>query len=298
MKRIGNYCLMFLFWFGALAQAETTGYIDTLKKIQSTGKIVIGYSETTLPFSYLNSTQKPIGYTVELCEKVVDRIKNTLKMPRLTIQYYPVTPQTRIPLIMNGTIDLECSTATHTLERQKIVEFSNTFYLANVRILTKAGSGIKELADLSGKTIVITAGSTADNYIKRYMQNYNKQIDIIYRTDDTKSFAALSADQAVAFITDDILLTSLSKNAGKSEEYLLVGTPIASAPYAIMLRKDNPEFKRIVDLHLVHIMQSKEMMRLYHKWFMQPIPPTGINIQQPISQALKAALADPTDDGI
>jgi glutamate/aspartate transport system substrate-binding protein len=275
--------------------AELTG---TMKKIKETGVVTIGYRESSIPFSYLDDKQRPIGYAIDLCNQVVGDIKKTLHMPNLQVKLNPVTSQTRIPLMTNGTVDLECGSTTNSLERQKQVSFSNSYYVTAVKILAKANAGIKSLADLDGKTVVTTTGTTSDRYIKEYMQNKNMSVKSVYGKDHAESFLMVDSDRADAFVMDDVLLAGLRANAKNPKAYAIVGEAISVEPYGIMMRKDGDQLKKVADATLTRLMKSGEATKLYNKWFTQPIPPKGINLQLPMSEELKAAFTQPTDKGI
>lgn len=275
--------------------AEFTG---TMKKIQETGVVTIGYRESSIPFSYLDDKQRPIGYAIDLCHQVVDDIKKTLHMPNLQVKLNPVTSQTRIPLMVNGTVDLECGSTTNSIERQKQVSFSNSYYVTAIKILAKANAGIKSLADLNGKTVVTTTGTTSDRYIKEYMQSKNMSVKSVYGKDHAESFLMVDSDRADAFVMDDVLLAGLRANAKNPKAYIIVGEAISVEPYGIMMRKGDDQLKKLADATLTRLMKSGEATKLYNQWFTQPIPPKGVNLQLPMSKELKAAFAQPTDKGI
>ncbi|GAB3260732.1 transporter substrate-binding domain-containing protein [Chitinimonas naiadis] len=282
--------------FAGAAQAEElTG---TLKKIADSGIITVGHRESSIPFSYLDANQKPVGYAMDLCTKVVDAVKKKLNKPSLITKLVPVTSQTRIPLMVNGTIDMECGSTTNSKERQKQVAFSDHYYVTAVRMLTKANAGIKSLDDLNGKAVVTTTGTTSDRYIKQNEQG--KQIDVknVYGKDHSESFLMVETGRASAFVMDDILLAGLIANYTNPKEFAIVGPALSVEPYGIMLRKDDPAFKKVVDDTLVGIYKSGEINKIYDKWFMQPIAPKNIVINLPMSDKLKEAIKNPNDVGI
>jgi glutamate/aspartate transport system substrate-binding protein len=295
MHKIFNYALLMS---ALVTTAHATELSGTMKKIKDTGVVTIGYRESSIPFSYLDDQQKPIGYAIDLCHEVVEDIKQTLHLPHLQVKLNPVTSQTRIPLMVNGTVDLECGSTTNSIERQKQVSFSHSYYVTAVKILAKADAGIKELADLAGKTVVTTTGTTSDRYIKEYMQDKNISIKSVYGKDHAESFLMVDSDRADAFVMDDVLLAGLRANAKNPKAYVIVGTALSVEPYGIMMRKNDSQLKKVADTTLARLMKSGEATRLYNKWFTQPIPPKGVNLQLPMSMELKAAFAQPTDKGI
>jgi glutamate/aspartate transport system substrate-binding protein len=278
----------------AMAQ-ELTG---TLKKIKDSGTITVGHRESSVPFSYLDDKQQPIGYSMELCSKVVDAVKAELKMPNLKVALQPVTSSNRIPLMQNGTIDLECGSTTNSVERQKQVAFGNSTFVINVTAAVKAKSGINSLADLNGKTISSTSGTTAVPLLKKYKRTENVDVKEIYGKDHAESFLLLADDRVAAFVMDDILLAGQIANSKAPADYKIIQESLRTEPYGIMLRKDDPAFKKVVDGTLAGLMKSGEIEKMYTKWFMSAIPPKNVNLNFPMSAALKAAFAAPNDKGV
>jgi glutamate/aspartate transport system substrate-binding protein len=274
---------------------ELTG---TLKKIKESGQITVGIRESSIPFSYLDNNQKPIGYSIDLCNKIIDSVKKKLKLSDLKVNYNPVTSQTRIPLIINGTIDLECGSTTNTIERQKQVDFSVAHFVTSVRMAVKANSGIKSLSDLDGKAVVTTSGTTSDRYVKQNEQGKNIDVKNVYGKDHAESFAILESGRADAFVLDDVLLAGLIARAKNPKEFIIVGPALSVEPYGIILRKDDPQFKKIVDDTLVSIFKSPQIETIYGKWFTSPIPPKDINLNLPISPKLREVFKNPSDKGI
>jgi glutamate/aspartate transport system substrate-binding protein len=282
--------------FALTTQAqELTG---TLKKIKDSGEITIGNRESSIPFSYLDDKQQPIGYSMDLCNKVVDAIKTTLKMPNLKVKYNPVTSQNRIPLVQNGTVDLECGSTTNSVDRQKQVSFGNTTFVTGIKMLVKANSGIKDIGDLNGKAVATTTGTTSDALIKASEKGKNIDVKNIYGKDHADSFLMVDSGRAAAFVMDDVLLAGLIANAKNPKDFMIVGESLRTEPYGIMIRKDDPQFKTLVDNTLTGLMKSGEINKIYDKWFMNPVPPRGININLPMSKELKDALANPNDKGV
>jgi glutamate/aspartate transport system substrate-binding protein len=274
---------------------ELTG---TLKKIKESGQITIGHRESSIPFSYLDANQKPIGYSMELCDKIVAAVKAELKMPDLKVAYNPVTSQNRIPLMQNGTIDLECGSTTNSVDRQKQVAFGDTTFVTGIRMLVKADSGIKDISQLNNKPVVTTTGTTSDALIKQSEKGKHVDVKNLYGKDHADSFLMVESGRAAAFVMDDVLLAGLIANAKNPKEFMIVGDPFRVEPYGIMLRKDDPQFKALVDKTLVGLMKSGEINKIYDKWFMSPIPPKGINMNLPMSPELKDAIAHPNDKGV
>ena len=283
--------------FALTAQAqELTG---TLKKIKDTGAITIGYRESSIPFSYLDDKQQPIGYAMDLCMKVVDAVKAELKMPNLKVNLQPVTSGNRIPQLQAGNIDMECGSTTNSVDRQKQVSFGPTYFVINVTAAVKKNSGIKTLADLNGKTISTTSGTTSVPLLKKYDKTANVEIKEIYGKDHAESFLLLGQDRVSAFVMDDILLAGQIANSEKPGDYMiLTGESLRTEPYSMMLRKDDPQFKALVDKTVGGVMKSGEIDKIYAKWFTSPIPPKGINMNFPETPAIKDAFKNPNDKGV
>ncbi len=294
LPKAGLALLAAAFMLSANAQ-ELTG---TLKKIKDSGTITIGNRESSIPFSYLDEKQQPIGYSMDLCAKIVDAIKAELKMPNLKVAYNPVTSQNRIPLMQNGTVDMECGSTTNSVEREKQVSFGVTTYVTGIKMMVKANSGIKDIAQLDGKAVVTTTGTTSDALIKASEKGKHIDVKNLYGKDHADSFLMVESGRAMAFVMDDVLLAGLIANAKNPKEFAIVGEPFRIEPYGIMIRKDDPEFKAIVDKTLIGLMKSGEINKIYDKWFMNPIPPKGVNLNLPMSKELKDAIANPNDKGV
>ncbi len=271
----------------------------TLKKIKDTGAITIGYRESSIPFSYLDDKQQPIGYAMDLCMKVVDAVKAELKMPNLKVNLQPVTSGNRIPQLQAGNIDMECGSTTNSVDRQKQVSFGPTYFVINVTAAVKKNSGIKTLADLNGKTISTTSGTTSVPLLKKYDKTANVEIKEIYGKDHAESFLLLSQDRVSAFVMDDILLAGQIANSDKPGDYMILsGESLRTEPYSMMLRKDDPQFKALVDKTVGNVMKSGEIDKIYAKWFTSPIPPKGVNMNFPETPAIKDAFKNPNDKGV
>lgn len=275
--------------------AELTG---TLKKVKDTGSITVGYRESSIPFSYLDNNGKPIGYAMELCGKVVDAVKADLKMPNLKVNYAPVTSSNRIPLLENGTIDLECGSTTNSVARQKQVSFGPSYFVINVTAAVKKDSGINDFAQLAGKNIVTTSGTTAVPLLKKYEKTKDMEFKEIYGKDHAESFLLMADGRAAAFVMDDILLAGQIANSKDPAAYKILPGSLRQEPYSMMLRKDDPEFKALVDKTIGAVMTSGEINKIYAKWFTSPIPPKGINLNFPETPAIKEAFAHPNDKGV
>jgi len=270
----------------------------TLKKIKDTGSITIGHRESSIPFSYLDDKQQPVGYAMDLCAKIVDAVKTQLAMPNLKVAFQPVTSANRIPLLQNGTIDIECGSTTNSVERQKTVSFGPTYFVINVTAAVKKNSGIKSLADLNGKTISTTSGTTAVPLLKQYEKTKSADIKEIYGKDHAESFLLLAQDRVSAFVMDDVLLAGQIANSQNPGEYMIIKESLRTEPYSMMLRKDDPQFKALVDKTITGVMKSGEVNRIYAKWFLNAIPPKGVNMSFEESQALREAFANPNDKGV
>jgi len=280
---------------GPAAAAELTG---TLKKIKDTGVIKIGHRDASVPFSYLDDKQKPIGYGVDICLKIADKIKAELKMPNLKVEFVPVTSQTRIPILTGGNIDIECGSTTNSVERQKQVDFAPTYFVTGTKIIVKKSSGIKGYDDLKGKTVVFTQGTTNERAMKAYNDAKKLDIKFIPSKDHAESFLAVQTGRAAAFPMDDILLYGLKAGAKNPDDFVVVGEFLSDDPYAIMMRRDDPAFKKVVDDAVKGIYKSGEINKIYTKWFQSKIPPKGINLNFPMSDGLKEAIKNPNNTGV
>jgi glutamate/aspartate transport system substrate-binding protein len=297
MKLLGRcaVALVALIIGTALCAQELTG---TLKKAKDTGAFTLGYRESSIPFSYLDDKQQPIGYAMDLCMKVFDAVKTELKMPNLKLNLQSVSSSNRIPLLQNGTIDLECGSTTNSVDRQKQVAFGPTYFVINVSAAVKKSSGIKSMADLAGKTISTTSGTTAVPLLKQYEKTKNADIREIYGKDHAESFLLLTQDRVSAFVMDDILLAGQIANSSNPGEYMILPESLRTEPYSMMLRKDDPQFKALVDKTIDGVMKSGEINKIYAKWFTSPIPPKNVNLNFPETAAIKEAFANPNDKGI
>lgn len=278
------------------AQANAEELTGTLKNIKETGAITLGFRDSSIPFSYLDDNQKPIGFAMDICYKIVDAVKKELKLDKLEVKLNPVTSSTRIPLLANGTIDLECGSTTNNAERQKQISFTNTHFLTASRFVSKKSSKINSIDDLKGKPVVSTAGTTNIKQLTEANAARNLGVNIIPAKDHAEAFLMVETDRAVAFVMDDILLASLVAGSKEPGAYAISKDAFSKPePYGIMLRKDDPAFKKVVDGATAALYTSGEGSKLYDKWFMQKIPPKGLNLNAPISAELKHEFAKPSD---
>jgi glutamate/aspartate transport system substrate-binding protein len=280
-----NYLLAGL--CGALtlvSAAQAEDLTGTLKKIKDSGTITMGVRDSSIPFSYLDDKQQYIGYSIDICNKIATAVQKELGMVEMKRNYQPVTSATRIPLMANGTIDLECGSTTNNTERQKQVAFAPTTFVTANRILYKKGSGIKVLADLKGKTIVSTAGTSNIKQITILNTDQNLGMNILSAKDHAEAFLMVETDRAAAFAMDDVLLASLAATSKTPNAFEISKEALSVEPYGIMAA-------------VVSLMSSGELVQIYNKWFLTPIPPTGVNLNVPMSEQLKAVIAKPTDSG-
>lgn len=269
----------------------------TLNKVEQTGLITLGYRVGSVPFSYLDEKLNPIGYSMDLCYKIVDAVKVRLRLRNLQVKLFPVTAATRIPLVVNGTVDLECGVTTNTLERQKSQAFSVTTYVAVSRVLAKKSSNIQTLSDLQGEPVASTVGTTSIRYLNEVNLAQKLDMKIVAGLDDAESFQMVQTDRAIAYVMDDVLLRSLVAGAKNPAEFSISTESLTIEPYGIPMIKGDPVFKQLVDDVLIGLFRSGDIQNIYNKWFQSPIPPKGINLQLPMSTALKRAIAAPTDNG-
>jgi glutamate/aspartate transport system substrate-binding protein len=270
----------------------------TLAKVKASGAITIGYRESSFGFSYLDSDLKPVGYSIEICKRIVEAMKAELKMPAIELRWQAVTSANRIPLVTNGTVDIECGSTTNLVERQKQVAFSPDIFRYNVRMLVKADSGIKSIADLQGKTVVTTTGTTSFRLLRDADKGRNLEVNNLAGKDHTDSFLLVESGRAQAFVLDDILLAGQIANARHPKDFIITGESLRTENQALMFRKDDPQMKALVDRVVGGMMKSGEMEKLYHQWFMSPIPPRNINIDYPLNAETKDAFANPSSKGI
>ncbi|MEX3923457.1 transporter substrate-binding domain-containing protein [Paraburkholderia sp. BR10936] len=285
----------------------------TLRKIRDTGTIVIGVREATVPFSYMAGGEHATGYSYEITQRIVENVRETLKLPELRVRELVVTPQNRITLVQNGTIDLECSTTTHTRERENDVAFSNSIFEYGVRMLVKRGSPVKDFGDLAGRTVVTTAGTSEERLLRRWNMDRAMNMRIVVAKTHGDCVEAVRSGRAVAFVMDEPLLHAAlatgymasetpgapvaqsARTRNDAHAFAIVGRPARSEVYGCMFRRGDTAFKRIADDTIAKMERSGEALALYRRWFESPIPPAGVNLDYPISEPMKALFADPND---
>lgn len=281
---------------GSVQAQAPNGLPPTLAKIRATGVVALAHREASVPFSYLDENKRPVGYAMDLCLRVVEAIRRELKLPNLRVEYVPVAAAERLPAIQSGKADLECGNTTNTAERRKSVAFSITHYFAGGRLLVKTGSGIRRLPDLREGAVVTTRGSTHAKAVQGQIERgILQRVRLLEVKDANEALAALEDGRAQAFLFDDIVLYSLRANHPKPESFEIVGEFASVEPLAVMLRRDDPEFKRLVDFTLTRVMIDGDIRAIYRKWFESPIPPRGINLQVPMNVLMRDQIRFPTD---
>ncbi|HEX7194873.1 MAG TPA: glutamate/aspartate ABC transporter substrate-binding protein [Chthoniobacterales bacterium] len=279
----------------ARAEEELTG---TLKKIKDAGSISLGHRESSIPFSYYDDKNQVVGYSHEMLLLVVDAVKKKLNTPNLKVNLIPITSQNRIPLIQNGTIDIEAGSTTNNLERQQQANFSDSIFVIGTRLLVKKDSGIKDFPDLKGKNVVVTAGTTSERLIREMNEKNNMGMNIISAKDHGESFLTLQSGRAAAFMLDDALLAGERAKARKPDDFIIVGTPQSKEAYGMMMRKGDDQFKKLADEAIAKAETSGVAEKLYQKWFQSPIPPKGLNLDLPLSEDMKALFKSPNDKAL
>jgi glutamate/aspartate transport system substrate-binding protein len=273
-------------------QAQTT---DTLKKIKDSASASMGVRESSSPLSYTLGDNKFAGFHVEVCQRVLADIQKAQGVAKLDIKYVPVTSQNRIPLVQNGTVDIECGSTTNNATRQKDVAFAVTTYVEEVRIAVKANSGISSIAQLNGKKVATTTGTTSVQHLRKHERGANINFDEVFGKDHADSFLLLESGRADAFVMDGALLAGNIAKSKNPADFKIVGEVLSVEPIAIMIRRDDPAFKKAVDDSIKAMMSSGEIAKLYDKWFMQPIPPTNTKVGLALGDTTKQAWAAPND---
>jgi glutamate/aspartate transport system substrate-binding protein len=278
-----------------LSAQELTG---TLKKVKETGSITVGHRDASIPFSYYDDKQQPVGFAMDICAAIVDAVKTELKLPKIDVKYQLVTSANRIPLMANGTIDLECGSTTNNVDRQKQVGFTNTHFLTASRFVSKKANKLDKIDDLKGKTVVSTSGTTNIKQLNDVNNDKKLGINVVPANGHAEAFLMVETDRAVAFVMDDILLASLAASSKTPDAYTISSDAFSlPEPYGIMVRREDPDFKKVADAATAKLYQSPEIAKIYTKWFESPIPPKGLNLKLPMSAGLKKAFANPTDSG-
>lgn len=266
-----------------------------MHKLRTTGVISLGYRASSPPFSYVDAQLKPTGFTVALCEKVVDALRKLPGLATLEVRPVPVSSATRLPLVANGTVDLECGITTNNAERQRQVSFSTTIFVAESRVLSKRGAAYDTLDELRGQPVVSTIGTTSIQYLQAENRQRGLNLKILGGVDDVESFRIVDSGRAVAFAMDDVILRSLLATAANAAQYVVSPHSLSVEPYGIGLPRNDPGFKRLVDEVIVGLFRSGEFDALYRRWFQSPIAPNGLNLNLPMSAALKRLTKQPND---
>ncbi|ETT03540.1 MULTISPECIES: amino acid ABC transporter substrate-binding protein [Providencia] len=283
---------------GATCAVQAEELNGTLKKIKDNGVIVVGHRESSVPFSYYDNNQKVVGYSQDYSNLIVDAVKKKLNMPDLQVKLIPITSQNRIPLLQNGTFDFECGSTTNNLERQKQAAFSNTIFVVGTRLLAKKDAGIKDFADLAGKNVVVTSGTTSEVILNKLNDEKNMKMRIISAKDHGDSFRTLESGRAVAFMMDDALLAGERAKAKQPDIWEIVAKPQTEEAYGCMLRKDDPQFKALVDETISTAQKSGAAEKSFDRWFNQPIPPKNLNLKFTLSDEMKALFKSPNDKAL
>ncbi|MCY1254191.1 Glutamate/aspartate import solute-binding protein [compost metagenome] len=270
----------------------------TLQKIKDTGVITLGVRDSSVPFNYNLGGVRQVGYSYDINMKIVEAVKGQLKLPSLQVREIPITSQNRISLLQNGTIDIECGSTTNNLERQKQVAFSNTIFIIGTRLLTRKDSGIKDWADLKGRNVVVTAGTTSERLLRKMNDEQKLAMNIISAKDHGQSFLTLDSGRAVAFMNDDAILYGERAKAKNPNEWVVVAKPQTQEAYGCMLRKDDASFKKVADQVIAGLMKDGSINAMYTKWFTQPVPPRGFSVDFPMSDEMKALIRNPNDKAL
>jgi glutamate/aspartate transport system substrate-binding protein len=287
--KVGLVAGLFMGAIGAYAASAT------LDKMKSSGTVTMGVRESSIPMSYTTGDSRFDGYHVEICRMILADIKDKLGMNTLRINYQPVTSQNRVPLVQNGTVDIECGTTTNNVNRAKDVAFANTLYVEEVRIAVKANSGIKSISDLAGKKVATTTGTTSVQLLRKHERANGVNFDEVYGKDHADSFLLLESGRADAFVMDGSILAGNIANSKNPKDYKIVGEVLSTEPISIMVRKDDPEFKAAVNAAIAKIVANGNMPKLWNKWFLSPIPPKNIVVGLELSPATKNAWANLND---
>jgi len=296
--QLRKVALSLLLISAAAGAAQAEDLSGTLKKINDNGVIVVGHRESSVPFSYYDNQQKVVGYSQAYSNAIVEAIKAKLNKPDLQVKMIPITSQNRIPLLQNGTYDYECGSTTNNLERQKQAAFSDTIFVIGTRLLVKKDGPIKDFADLKGKTVVVTSGTTSEVLLHKLNDEQKLDLRIISAKDHGDSFRTLETGRAVAFMMDDALLAGERAKAKKPDNWEILGTPQSKEAYGCMLRKDDPQFKALVDETIAEAQTSGQAEKWFDTWFKQPIPPKNLNMNFELSDDMKALFKTPNDKAL
>ena len=279
--------------FFAVSASNAVASTPTLDRIRDSGTVRVAYREDSIPFSYLDGT-KPVGYTIDICSRLIDSLRTSLKRPDLKVQYMPVTAATRMDVITSGKADMECGSTNNSPDRREKVAFTIPHYITKGRMLVKANSGIQQWEDLNGKTVVAARGST-NAELARKLNESGMTMRVVDANDLRSAFAMLADGRANAFAGDDILLSGMRATAKNPADFTVAGKTQLVSSYAIMLSKQDPEFKKMIDQSMTRLIVDGEVPKLYKKWFQQPIPPNGVNLEVPMSYLLRDSFNTPTD---
>ena len=268
--------------------------VATLDRVRQTGEIAVGFREMSMPFSYLDGQGAPVGFGVDLCLHIVDDVRRAVGRD-VTVRMQPTTSTNRIPLVQNGTVDVECASTTNNRERQQQVAFSINYFYAGTRLLVRTGSPVRSFADLRGRPVVSTTGTSNHRLMRRLDKEQSLGIDLLSAKDPAESALMVATGRADAYAMDDVILYFLRASSLRPADWEVVGETVQVEPYAAMLRKDDPAFKKLVDGTIARLMRTGEFQQLYRKWFEQPIPPKGLNLNYPMGAELKANLTVQSD---
>jgi len=292
--------LLCLAWLPGAASGATLDISKSpaLTKIQSSNVLVVGHRTSSIPFSYYDTDQKPIGFAQDICNTLIARIKKAVGKPDLTVRLIPVTPQNRLTLVQNGTIDLACGVATNLKSRQKQVDFLDTYFVAGTRLLVNKKSGIKGFKDIRGKSVVTLAGTTSEKILRQMNDENNAHITIQSAKEYASAFLILQSGRVSAFMMDDVLLSGARTLARNPQDWAIVGKSQSVEPYAFFIKKGDPVFRTMLDDKLADMMKDGEMAKMYDKWFVHAVPPKGVNLNMPMSELVKEAYANPNSDAV
>lgn len=298
LKTVAGAILMMIFCASQAQAEDGHGGQTTLAKIKANQVVVVGYRESSVPFSYYDNQQNVVGYSQNYSNAIVAAIKKQINMPDLHVKLIPITSANRIPLLQNGTYDFECGSTTNNLERQKQVVFSNSVFVIGTRLLVKKDDSIKDFTDLANKTVVTTSGTTSETLLHKMNDEKHMSMRIIGAQDHGEAFRILESGRAQAFMMDDALLAGERAKARKPDNWIIVGTPQSREAYGCMLRKNDPQFKKLVDDTIIQIQTSGEAAKWYDRWFDQPIPPKNLNLHFELSADMQALFKHPNDKAL
>ncbi|HBT32555.1 MAG TPA: amino acid ABC transporter substrate-binding protein [Pusillimonas sp.] len=287
-----SLALAFTVFVTGMAAAQAESRLDRIKSDQ---QITLGYRESSIPFSYLDGDQQPVGYSMDICRGIVEAVKKELKLDNLNVREIPVTSSTRIPLVANGTVDLTCGSATNNAQRQEQVSFAPTTFVTATRFAALKSSDVNGLEDLKGKTVVSTAGTSNLRWLTQANAEQELGLRIIPAKDHSEAFLTVNSGRAAAFFMDDILLAGLVANSRNADDWMISSKAYTTEPYGIILPKNDDRFKQVVDDAVIAMMKDGRLEQMYNQWFMQPIPPRDINLNWPMTDAFKKVVANPTD---